>query len=240
MLLFFGEPVLSELDMKEWWLIGLLVLIAVSVCVFLVYPMRRERKTVVIVFPLLLGFALSGYMLWGSYESFARYLHQEENRRLAKKMLKSLEGPDALIQQLKAKLDANPKSAKGWYLLGKLYLRQGKKKESLNAFALAHQLQPEEEEYSVYYAHGLWVKNNQEFNPEIRNLFLKLLSKNPNQPDALAMLAMDAYTNQSYENAIQYWQRLLRLATPQSNEALSIRKAIAKAQAQIGKKVNLQ
>lgn len=49
------------------------------------------------------------------------------------------------------------------------------------------------------------------------------------------MLAMHAYLSHDYEAAINYWQRLLQLAPAQSEEALAIRKAIAKAEKQINR-----
>lgn len=219
--------------MSEWWLIGLLVLVTVIACVLIVYPLRGEHKItwVLILFTPILAF--TGYYYCGGFAPLSQYIHQQESHLLAQHMLKSIKSPEELIEKLKTKLDMNPKSAKGWYLLGKLYSSQDKKSEALEAFALAHQLNPDEEEFFVHYAHGLWLKNNQQFSPEIREQFLKLLKNNPNQPDALAMLAMDAYMSQAYENAIGYWQRLLNLAPPQSEEAMAIRKAIAKAQQNI-------
>ncbi len=44
------------------------------------------------------------------------------------------------------------------------------------------------------------------------------------------MLAMDAYMRHSYQQAINYWQHLLTIIPPQSDDAMAIRKAIAKAQ----------
>ena len=41
---------------------------------------------------------------------------------------------------------------------------------------------------------------------------------------------LDAYTNHHYQEAINYWQQLLKLAPEQSEEAPMIRRAIAKAQ----------
>ena len=47
------------------------------------------------------------------------------------------------------------------------------------------------------------------------------------------MLAMDAYSRHSYQQAIDYWQRLLKQVTVKSEEGQAIRKAIAKAQAKL-------
>ena len=61
-----------------------------------------------------------------------------------------------------------------------------------------------------------------------------MLLKNPKQPDALAMLAMDAYQEKHYQIAINYWQQLLIITPPNSDAAKALRKAIAKAQAKLG------
>ena len=76
----------------------------------------------------------------------------------------------------------------------------------------------------------MWQLNHQKFNGESRALLQAVLKKNANQPDALAMLAMDAFIGHAYQRAIDYWQRLLKIAPPQSDDAEAIRKAIAKAQ----------
>jgi cytochrome c-type biogenesis protein CcmH/NrfG len=134
---------------------------------------------------------------------------------------------------LRAKLDDSPKSAKGWYLLGRIYSGQNEQQHAVDAFAKAYQFDPQNEQYMVNYAHSLWQLNNRQFTVQITELFSNLLKNNANQPDALAMLAMDAYTSHAYEDAIDYWQRLLKLAPQQSEEAQAIRKAIAKAEEQI-------
>ena len=63
-----------------------------------------------------------------------------------------------------------------------------------------------------------------------------MLQRNPNQPDAIAMLATDAFEQDDFQQAIDYWQHLLDLIPPQSDEAKAIRRAINKARAHVGSK----
>jgi cytochrome c-type biogenesis protein CcmH/NrfG len=148
-------------------------------------------------------------------------------------MLRSIKSPDELITKLKEKLDNTPKSAKGWYLLGRLYVNQNDFTQATEAYAKAYKLAPANEQYVVNYIHGLWKLNNQQFNSRILRLLKELLDRSPNQPDALAMLAMNSFLSHDYEGAINYWQRLLKLTAPQSEEASAIHKAITKAQERI-------
>lgn len=219
--------------MSEWWLIILLLVITIFAITCIIYPLRRNRFISILLAPILFSLVATGYYFWGGFPQWQHYLHQNESQKMAQQLLKSIKTPQELIAKLRAKLDETPKSAKGWYLLGRLYTSQNDNQQATEAFAKAHRFQPDNEQYTVNYAHGLWKMNNQQFNPQIIGIFKSLLQKNPDQADALAMLAMNAFMSHAYEDAIDYWQHLLKLAPEQSEESLAIRKAIAKAQALI-------
>ncbi|CAM2976328.1 tetratricopeptide repeat protein [Legionella worsleiensis] len=219
--------------MTEWWLIGILVIITGSVSVLIIHPLKGSLFARFALVPVIFIASATGYYFWGNFAPWQEFIHQNESRERAQHVLKSIKSPQELIDKLKVRLDEDPESAKGWYLLGRLYTSQNEAKNASQAFAKAHLLAPEDEQYTVNYAHSLWLLNNQQFSKEIIDLFTQLLNKNPNQPDALAMLAMNAYMSHDYETAITYWQRLLVMAPEQSEESQAIRKAIAKAQDQI-------
>ena len=219
--------------MNEWWLISILVLITIAASILIIYPLKGNLLTRIVLAPIIFLMASTGYYFWGGFAEWQDYIHQNESRERAQQVLKSIKSPQELIDKLSSKLDDSPKSAKGWYLLGRLYTSQNETNKASQAFAKAHHLNPEDEQYAVNYAHSLWLLNNQQFSAEIIDIFKNLLNKNPNQPDALAMLAMNAYMSHDYKDAIAYWQRLLVMAPQQSEESQSIRKAIAKAQDQI-------
>lgn len=219
--------------MNEWWLISILLLMIFGSSALIIYPLRHNKFICLLVTVIEWTIILSGYYYWGGFASWQQYIHQTNSQKVAEQLLKTVKSPQELIDKLRAKLDDTPKSAKGWYLLGRLYSNQSDWQHASSAFAKAHRFKPDDEQYTVNYAHGLWQLNAQQFNPEIRDLFKSLLSHNPNQADALAMLAMDSFMNHRYEDAISYWQRLLKLAPEQSEEADAIRQAIAKAQQQL-------
>jgi cytochrome c-type biogenesis protein CcmH len=199
----------------------------------MVYPIKSSRALSLVIFPIVMTASIVGYLYWGDYSSWSHYVKAQQKNQLAQEMLKQFKSPEEIIDKLKEKLDESPQSAKGWYLLGKLYLNQQDVKNATIALAKAHHLQPDDEQYAVYYAYRLWENNQRVFDTQIRSIFKKLLSKNPKQPDALAMLAMDAYTSQNYQEAIGHWRKLLSLAPDNSDEARSIRQAIARAEEKI-------
>ncbi|MFT4059997.1 MAG: tetratricopeptide repeat protein [Legionella sp.] len=219
--------------MNEWWLLSLLIGITLLASILIIYPLKRHLRLSILLVPLIFILAFTGYYHWGSFGKWQGYLVQQEKQKQADAMLKSIKGPQELIDKLRARLDDTPKSAKGWYLLGRLYASQEQQQNAVDAFAKAYQFNPNDEQYAANYAHSLWQLHQRQFTVQITKIFKNILKNNPNQPDALAMLAMDAFASHAYEDAIRYWQRLLKMVSPQSEEAHFIRKAIAKAEERI-------
>lgn len=219
--------------MINWWFIGLFAVVTLVASTVLAYPLRRHKLLCLLTVPLIFILTSTGYFMWGGFPQWQKYLQQEDKKILAQKMLESVKSPDELISKLREKLDDSPKSAKGWYLLGRIYMSQNAHMQAASAFAKAHQLEPENEQFTVNYAYSMWQSNKRHFTSDVVSLFTEVVRANPQQPDALSMLAMNAFTNHAYQEAISYWQRLLPLTPAQSDESLAIRKAIAKAEEQL-------
>lgn len=219
--------------MNDWWFIaGFIVLVLLALMIAL-HPLRKQKAMMSMLAPVFIIIVTFAYWRWGAWSDWQIYLDQQSKKEQVQAMLKAVNGPQALIDKLKARLSNNPESARGWFLLGRLYASQDDWSQARDAFAKANELQPDEQA-AVNYAQSLWQLNQRQFDKTIRGLFNGVLQKNPNQPDALAMLAMDSFMSHDYQQAIDYWQRLLKLAPPGSEDADAIRKAIAKAQQQLG------
>lgn len=219
--------------MNEWWLILGLIILSASALPVMVYPFYKSKSQLFAVIPILIIAISVAYWRWGAWTDWQKNMKNQASQRQIEAVLKTIKSPTELVQKIKARLALDPKSTRGWYLLGRLYASQGQWVEAREAFFTAHKLSPEDEAATVNYLNSLWQLNQQQLNSEIRKQFKNLLQKNPKQPDALAMLAMDAFTNQDYQLAINYWQKLLELAPGGSEEGEMIRKAIAKAQAKM-------
>jgi cytochrome c-type biogenesis protein CcmH len=216
---------------NEWLLIGNLIFLLVVALFIGLYPLRKSKVGVLLLAPTLFCLLSIAYWSWGSWPEWGHYMQQQARQAQVQALLKTVSGPQQLIDKLQEKLKHQPESARGWYLLGRLFASQSQWQQAYEAYAKAHHLKPNDDQITVNYAQSLWQLNHQQFSDEIRNLFKSILKKNSNQPDALAMLAMDAYIGHAYQQAIDYWQRLLAIVPPESTDAKAIRKAIAKAQA---------
>ena len=179
--------------------------------------------------PILFCLVSAAYWCLGSWPDWTTYIKKQTRQQQAQVMLQSVRNPQELINKLIVRLKQEPDSARGWYLLGRLYASQNQWQQASNAYANAYRLKPTSVQTEINYAQSLWQLNHQTFDAKSRALFQSVLLKNENQPDALAMLAIDSFIGHAYQQAIDYWQRLLKIAPPQSEEAQAIRKSIARA-----------
>lgn len=218
--------------MNETGLICLFATFLIVAVMLVIYPLNRQhaRQKIAIVIVLIVG-SLWGYWQWGSHQRWINYLYQQDINRRAQAVMTSLKNPQDLIVKFKHHLQQHPNSARGWYLLGRLYISQHQSNLAHQAFLKAHQLEPANEQITVNYAQSMWAIHQQTFTHDVRELFQSILKRNPKQPDALSMLAMDAYQQHQYQQAIDYWSSLLLLLPANSSESKAIRQAIAKTQA---------
>jgi len=209
--------------------VGLLVL-ALLIALF---PLRKSLgRALPLMLVLLLAFAVPAYFQWGSWTAWRTHEQDQVKQQEAKAMLATISSPQELIDKLRAKLDDSPASARGWYLLGRLYGGQNQWEKARDAYAKSQQLKADDGA-ALGYIESLWQLNEQQFNDDIRQRLLAVLKHNPEQADALSMLAMDAYQRKDYQQATGYWRRLLPMVPAASEEGKALRKAIAKAQEQI-------
>jgi cytochrome c-type biogenesis protein CcmH len=214
--------------MTEWYVLsGLCLLGILSLCAG-VYPLRHNRYLVWIALPVALVFMIGAYGAWGDFFGLQTHLLKQRKSQEVQSILKSPERTEALIQTMIQRLDKTPKSAQGWYLVGKLYLSQKQYKKACDALGVAYELNSSDTQIGIFYAQSLWELHQQQFDPQSRKILHHVLNINPNQPDALAMLAMDAYTTHHEDKAIEYWERLLALTSEGSKEAKAIQEAIVK------------
>lgn len=219
--------------MSEWWLLaGFFLLIAIALG-FALYPLRKSLSSMLVIMPIIIAIASLAYWRWGAWDDWHQFLAKQINQQKIKTALATAGTREQIIDKLKQQLKHTPASARGWYLLGRIYASQNEWQNAYRAFEKAHRLKPHDSQITVNYAQSLWQLNHQQFNDEVRGLFQSVLKNDINQADALAMLAMDAYQAHQFQQAIDYWQRLLKIAPPQSPDERAIRKAIIKAQQQL-------
>lgn len=175
------------------------------------------------------------YAKLGGMQALHAYRLAKYRQHEATTLLKQLGGEQALLKKLQEKLKQNPNSPRGWYLLGRLYMSFGQLKEAEQAFAKAHAQKPNSIRYTLHWVQMRFTLRGDSLSKAEQKELLDIIRQQPGQPDALAMLAMHAYKQQHFQEAIAYWQILLESLPPDSEASLAVRQAIANAQAGLSK-----
>jgi cytochrome c-type biogenesis protein CcmH len=215
--------------MKEGLLPSLCVALFLALSVA-VYPFRKKPLEAIGFLCLLIVVVVLAYWRWGGWFAWSDFLLQKSRQQQVQERLKTVHGAEDLIRQLKQAVQRHPDSARGWYLLGRLYASQQDWMNASEAFAMAYRLQPKQSDHAVNYAHSLWQLNHQQFNALSRKVLHEVLQSDSHQIDALGLLAMDAYARGAYQEAIRYWESVLTVTQLPLKDAQAIRKAIVKAQ----------
>lgn len=191
--------------------------------------------TIVFLLLILPTLAIVFYFWWGSSSSLSALYTAQKQAIAAQKFRNAMGTPQQVIEVLKKHLDQDPYSAEGWYLLGRLYLSQQQFDKAVAAFASANDLQPNKPTILFQYAQALYFKQ-QSLKGKPTELLLEVLRLDPKNDLAINLLAVAAFQIGNFQQAIDYWERLLPKYAPQSPDGQALLQAIAKAQSALGKK----
>lgn len=138
---------------------------------------------------------------------------------------------EALVERLAERLKAEPGNAEGWILLGRSYASFGRFQEAAAAYAQAAKLRPGDAQLLADYADALGMAQGRTLAGEPEKLIARALQADPRNLKALALAGTVAFDRKDYQGAAAYWERMLALVEPQSDDARSIRSNIEEARA---------
>ncbi|MDQ2994217.1 MAG: hypothetical protein M3R00_04630 [Pseudomonadota bacterium] len=209
-----------------FWIIITIVCIAVTA--FLLGSLWRTRAALVLLsVPIA---AVLFYQQWGAYPDVRHATLIKQRLGEVKQQIAHDGSRRTLIKQFEEHLKIKPDSAKGWYLLGKLYLSEGQKTEAVNALTKANTLNAKDPETMLALAEALFWRNQQKLDGTARTLLQRVIAKEPTAVGAYHLLAIDAYNRGDFKIAVVYWEKVLPLYPQGSEEVKKILDLIARAQ----------
>jgi cytochrome c-type biogenesis protein CcmH len=148
------------------------------------------------------------------------------------------EGIAANVEKLAKRLEQNPDDAEGWTMLARSYLNLEKYSEASNAYAKATSMKSGDADLWTEYAFVTAMTNGRQLEGQPREFIKKALQIDPENAKALELAGSAEFQAKNYQAAIDYWQRLLkkvsgeseltRTLTDRINEAKSLAGASAK------------
>jgi cytochrome c-type biogenesis protein CcmH len=186
-------------------------------------PARPGRALALILALAIPLAALGLYVLVGS--PGALYLeaeHQANTRQL-----------EAMLERLAARLRERPDDVEGWKLLGRSQSVLGRHADAATAYARAAVLAPRDAQVLADLAEALAMSRGQPGGVtllgEPEKLLLRALELDSQNLKALALAGTAAFERKDFAAAVRYWQRMLPLVAPGSEDARSIQASIDEA-----------
>lgn len=126
---------------------------------------------------------------------------------------------EAMVAKLAARMREHPGEVEGWILLGRSYAALGRLDESVDAYAHAAKLEPQNADLLADYADVLSLAQDKRLIGKPEELIAKALKIDPRNVKALALAGTAAFQREDYKAAAAYWQRILPLMPPDSEDA---------------------
>jgi cytochrome c-type biogenesis protein CcmH len=139
---------------------------------------------------------------------------------------------EEMVAKLAERMEQNPDSdPKGWVMLARSYKAMGRYEEATRAFGKAEKLVNEDPNLLAEYAEALALSTGGSLRGRPSELIARALKLDPEFPDALVLAGTAAYEREDFAAAAAYWERLLKLLPPDSEDAQSLAESIKKARA---------
>ena len=183
-------------------------------------PRRGGRGVAVLVGVAVPACALAVYLLIGS----PRAVDQRGDHDAG-----SPAQVEEMVERLAGRLRENPEDADGWKLLGRSYAVLGRFADAVDAYSKAAVRAPRDAQLLADFADVLAMTRGQKLQGEAEQLVQRALEIDPANLKALALAGTAAFDRKEYAAAADYWQRMLPLVPPDSEDARAIRENVDEA-----------
>ncbi|UVL10694.1 c-type cytochrome biogenesis protein CcmI [Pseudomonas rhodesiae] len=134
-----------------------------------------------------------------------------------------------MTQRLERAAVAQPDSAEGLYFLGRAYMAQDRSADAAKVFERAVALAGRQPELLGQWAQAQYFADNKQWSPKIQALTDEALKLDPKEVTSLGLLGIAAFEGERYQDAIDYWGRLLAQLPPEDNSRVALQGGIDRA-----------
>ena len=175
-------------------------------------PQSAVKNTKVfslILFALLLGVPLLYYASldrWNRVEQGLQQQIEQANQQIES----SPQQKNAQrLAQLQQKLRQDPNDAQHWLQLGEWYVEDNQFDNALIAYRNAERIEGAKPAILGLAATALYYQAEQQITGQVQQLLDAALQQDPNEISSLSLLAAEAFKQQNYQTALDYWQQML-------------------------------
>jgi cytochrome c-type biogenesis protein CcmH len=142
----------------------------------------------------------------------------------------------ALVEGLAKKVRERPDDAKGWALLARSTAALGRYEQSAQAYEHLMKLTPGDAEIMADYADVLGMAQGQSLAGRPYEIVKSALEIDPNNKKALALAGTATMDQGNLRESIGYWERLVALLPPGSDDEKEIRQVLGELRSRSGAK----
>ncbi|MFJ3470120.1 c-type cytochrome biogenesis protein CcmI [Pseudomonas sp. NPDC090201] len=159
------------------------------------------------------------------------YLHYGASDKV--ELTREFAKPPASLAQMTDRLEravkAQPDSAESIYFLARTYMAQDRPADAAKMFEAAVALAGRQPELLGQWAQSLYFAGNKAWTPQIQGLADEALKADPREPTSLGLKGINAFESQHFQEAVDYWRRLLAVLPPDDPSRTALEGGIAKA-----------
>jgi cytochrome c-type biogenesis protein CcmH len=162
------------------------------------------------VIPLLAVFFYADWGLsYGSISDVAVARELDQVRETGREAGHTRQEMVGVIQRLRESLSRQPENDEGWMLLARSLVSMGEYEQSADAFKQLLGRYPRDALLRSYYAESLYMADARQITPRVRQAIDATLALDPESPNVLEMLGMEAFVTRDYAAAIGYFERVI-------------------------------
>lgn len=180
------------------------------------------------------------YQQWGALDDVEQFRAMQEMMAADDDRLGQMQ---ELTAQLRERLEENPGNTEGWAMLGRSYMRLEQYSDAAWAFErLAGSIDEDDNGKAVAWglsAQAQFFLSQGDMTPQVTETIEKARALNPDEVNSLGLLGIYAFSQESYEEAIRYWERIVEVA-PDHPQIGSIRQGIEQAYQRLGREAPVE
>lgn len=161
----------------------------------------------------------------------ALYLHYGASDKV--ELTREFSQPPVSMEDMTRRLEraaaAQPDSPEGLYFLGRAYMAQDRSADAAKVFERTVALAGRQPELLGQWAQAQYFADNKQWSPKVQALTDEALKLDPKEVTSLGLLGIAAFESQRYQEAIDYWNRLLAQLPPEDNSRVALQGGIDRA-----------
>jgi cytochrome c-type biogenesis protein CcmH len=159
------------------------------------------------------------------------YLHfgASDKVELTREFAQAPQSMEDMTRRLERAVAAQPDSAEGLYFLGRTYMAQDRPGDAAKIFERTVNLAGRQPELLGQWAQAQYFADGKKWSDKVQALTDEALKADPKEVTSLGLLGIAAFEGERYQEAIDYWNRLLVQLPPDDQSRVALQGGIAKA-----------